>query len=777
MSENIEHPLTIDLNQFKLHLNVKNRIETTLHFDSPSRMFYLSVIAFLALQMRKTGKIVSIPLAEHLRLLALLNETVGGAAGSSEKENLLPRIYRKWKDALPNLEGAPLFKVLDRKRQYDEASRKVYLFTEKEKDIWANLFEYKGSEENVRLKFAIDKIGLDLADIAITYGKQTNEAAWSAFLSNQSAHDEQAENKPSEETPGSPAQPAAVQQLPRRFTSRQVATAAALIAFVGVLLLFGWDRLIKPIVNGNNSFGKRTSLSDKPSIAVLPFVNINNDAKQESLCDGLTEEIITTLSRSPDLFVIARTSTYAYKGKQIRVDQVAGELGVRYVLEGSVRKSGNTVRITAQLINAATGSHLWADRYDATGNDVFALEDRISERIVAAITINLTPGKKELAIRKETENIFAHVAFLQGWDHYLKFTSEDFVEAVSLFKKAIELDPRYGRAYAALALTYWSASYGSMNKKLGISYIDARLLARKYHNEAMKNPTALAHLVNSQYYLSRRQHDESIAELKQALAMEPNNPYCNVLMGRSLFFSGKPQEAIAFINQAIRLDPRNKNRYLPFLGGAQFCMGNTQEAAALVEQGIKMNPELTGTAGWLIASYGLLGRMKDAHAALETFNHWKIVNHTLKHNMYFYPFKEQAVADRFAEGLMKAGMRGGQSGYLPAFRENRLTGNEIRKLLFGSTSTGPFGVDDNQQWWIYRNKNGDFTWRGPEKEQIDSGISRIEGDMLCQQHKKRLQGHEFCSTVFRNPKGTAAGKDEYFLVHDMGIVPFSVVKQ
>lgn len=768
MPDKIAPPLTIDLKQFKLHLKVKERIETTLHFDSPSRMFYLSVIAFLVHQMQKTGKVASIPLAEHLRMLALLNETVGGAAGSSEKESLLPRIYRKWKDALPNLEGAPLFKALGRKRQYDEASRKIYLFTEKEKDLWANLFEYKGSEENVRLKFAIDKIGLGLDDVTIVYGEETNEAAWSAFLSGLNVDDasprETENNQPSRETSGDPMQPVTVQTFRRRLTLRQAGIAAAVIAIAGVLVLFSWSRLQKPTL----------SFSDKPSIAVLPFVNINNDAKQESLCDGLTEEIITTLSRSPDLLVIARTSTYAYKGKQIRVDQVAGELGVRYVLEGSVRGSGKDVRITAQLIDATTGSHVWADRYDDTAGDIFALEDRITERIVAAITVNLTPGKKEITIHKETENVFAHAAFLQGWDHYLKHTSENFAEAVRLFKKAIELDPGYGRAYAALALTYWSASYGSMGKKLGIAYADARLLAREYHKEAMKNPTALAHLLSSQYYLSRRQHDEAIAELKQALALEPNNPSCHALMGRTLFFSNRPQEAIEFINQAIRLDPRNKNRYLPFLGGAQFCMGNTQEAAALVEQGIKLHPELTGTAGWLIASYGLLGRAKDAHAAIETFNHWKIINHTLKHNMYFYPFKDRAVADRFAEGLIKAGMRGAQSGYLPAFKENRLSGDEIRKLLFGTTTTGPFGVDDNQQWWIHRNKNGDFTWRGPETEQMDSGTSRIEGDMLCQQFRKRWGGNEFCSTVFRNPKGKAATKDEYFLAHDMGFVPFSV---
>src|SRR5574342_851500 len=170
MTGNAKHNLlTIDLNQFRLHIALKNRIELTLHFNSPSRKFYLSVIAFVVNEMKRLGKITSIPLEGHHDLLALLNETVGGSAGSSETENLLPRIYRKWQHALPNLEEAPLFKVLGKKKGFEEGIGKAYLFTETEKDSWANLFEYKGSEENVRLKFAIDRVGATLDDVTIIY--------------------------------------------------------------------------------------------------------------------------------------------------------------------------------------------------------------------------------------------------------------------------------------------------------------------------------------------------------------------------------------------------------------------------------------------------------------------------------------------------------------------------------------------------------------------------------------------------------------------------------
>ena len=183
MIESSRSSLQIDLSEFKLSLYLKNRTQLTLHFNSPSRRFYLSVIALTLNEMKRLGKVKSIPLQDHVDLLALLNESIGGAAGSSEKENLLTRIYRKWKDALPNLEEAPLFKVLGRKKEEGEGTiGKIYSFTDAEKDRWANLFEYAGSEENVRLKFAIDKIGVSLDETSLIFGDFRDGEAWDQFL-------------------------------------------------------------------------------------------------------------------------------------------------------------------------------------------------------------------------------------------------------------------------------------------------------------------------------------------------------------------------------------------------------------------------------------------------------------------------------------------------------------------------------------------------------------------------------------------------------------------
>ena len=412
MAENTKpHPITIDLNQFKLHIELKNRIELTLHFNSPSRRFYLSVIAFVVNEMKRQGKMTSIPLEGHHDLLALLNETIGGSAGSSEKENLLPRIYRKWKDALPNLEEAPLFKVLGRKKGYEEGIGKTYPFTETEKDSWANLFEYKGSEENVRLKFAIDKIGATLDDIVIIYEDSLNAEAWERFISSLKEKEGRKSRRQNLTNLFQKSLRLQLLRLERKRTLlpgryRWVALMAAIVVVLGAITLAIWRTHSKPDPDDVASIEKMAfPLPDEPSIAVLPFVNMSGDPKQEFLCDGMTEEIITALSKVPRMFVIARNSTFTYKGKPVKVKQVSEELGVRYVLEGSLQRSGDRVRITAQLIDALTGNHLWAERYDRDLKDIFALQDEITIKILNGVQVKLTTGEKLQGPKNMPKNI------------------------------------------------------------------------------------------------------------------------------------------------------------------------------------------------------------------------------------------------------------------------------------------------------------------------------------------------------------------------------------
>jgi len=790
MAESSRPSIQIDLNDFKLHLHLKGRTQLTLHFNSPSRKFYLSVIALLVNEMKKSPKIRSISLQEHLDLIALLNETIGGAAGSSDKENLLHRIYVKWKDALPNLEEAPLFKVLGKKKEEgDGAIGKVYSFTDEEKDGWANLFDYMGSHENVRLRFAIDKIGVSLEGTSLIFGDFRNGEAWEQFiLSLKDVRQEEpqefevVEEAEVIEAPVVSEAPAITISPPqeRKVSWFSKYRWVMVVVVIGVVVGAIWRIYLSPAPVTVASIDRmKYPLPDRPSIAVLPFINLSKDSDQESFSDGITEDLITDLSKISGLLVIASNSTFTYKGKRVKVKQVAEELGVRYVLEGSVRRAGDEIRINAQLVDAMTGNHLWAERYDGTMGRIFALQDQINQKIVNALAVKLTGQEREQLGQKGTENIAAHDEFLKGWGHYFRLTPDDFAKANSSFRRAIELDPNYDRAYAALALLHWTATqHPALLVRLGMNWQEARLRPREFLQKAMKRPTSIAYNVSSQMHLYLRQHEQAISEIEKALSLDPNDSACHQTMAFILNMTGRPKEAMDFIEKGMRMDPHNPSRYLWLLGLAHFNKGEFAEAAKSLEKALRLNPENWGINTQLAAFYGLLGRKQEGREALEIVRKGFGNLIDLPYHMHYYPFTDQRFADRYAEGLLKAGQPPGKmSGrylYFPAFKENQLTGEEIKRLMFGSKITG---IDNRgQQWWREHKKNGEFTWRGGGPIPSDTGKSRIDGDLLCFQFQKRNWGIENCSTVFRNPRGTYESKDEYVRCSDLGLSSFSVVR-
>jgi adenylate cyclase len=361
-------------------------------------------------------------------------------------------------------------------------------------------------------------------------------------------------------------------------------------------------------------------LPDKPSIAVLPFTNMSDDSKQEYFADGITEDLITDLSQMSGLFVIARNSTFVYKGKPVRIRQVAEELGVRYVLEGSVRKAGEQVRINTQLIDATTGNHLWAKRYDGKLDNIFALQDKITQKIVAALAVKLSVGEQEKVSRKETDNIEAYDAFLKGWEHYRRWTPEDFRKAIPYFERAIELDSQYGRAYAAIASVYTEGYQRAWDWShvLGVSAEAMPGLAGEYLKEALNYPTPLAHQVASKWYIILLFPEEAIAEAERAIALDSNDAVGYTAMAGALIYSGKPEEAVDFVNKAMRLDPHNITNYLYTLGLAHFGMEKFQEAVSFFERAFKLNPEIgLVQRAYIAAAYVHLGQEEKAMAELD----------------------------------------------------------------------------------------------------------------------------------------------------------------
>ncbi len=648
MVENTKNPVRIDLNEFKFHIHIKNRIQLTLLFNSPSRRFYLSVITLVVHEMKRLGKVTSIPLEGHHDLLALLNDTIGGSSGSSEKNYLLPRIYRKWQHALPDLENAPLFRVLGKKKEYEEGTDKAYPFTEAEKDCWANLFEYKGSEENVRLKFAIDRVGATLDDIIIVYGDSLDRDAWDGFISSLKG---KRENLPEAE---------ATQSLPESQEQktpwqgwRRWAFLVTLIIVIVVAATLAWNLYLKRGPEEKASVEKMAfPLPDKPSIAVLPFVNMSGDPKYEFLSDGITEEIITALSKSRDLFVIARNSVFTYKGKSMKVKQVSEELGVHFVLEGSIRCEANRVRISAQFIDALTGYHLWAERYDREMKQILVLQEEIALKVLTALQ-KLQKDDARIMGRR-AKNLDAYLKAMEGRERFHRQTKEDNAFARKLLKEAIDLDPDYARAYVLLAATYNMDVHYGTTKSPRESWEQAIKLTQKAIALDPSDGRARAYV--AMLYAMIRQWDKGFPEVEQALTLEPDSPDVLLNAGNFFTFVGNYEEAIRLIEKAIRLNPFPHAVYFYNLSGAYRMARRYDEAIEMAKRGIQRAPGNLLSYIALTASLSKAGRYDEARAAAA-----EVLKINPKFSLERYakilPLKNQLYIDRTTDALRKAGLK------------------------------------------------------------------------------------------------------------------------
>ena len=348
------------------------------------------------------------------------------------------------------------------------------------------------------------------------------------------------------------------------------------------------------------------------SIAVLPFTNMSGDPEQEYFSDGISEDIITDLSKIAGLTVIARNSSFTYKGRSVDVREIGRELGVRSVLEGSIRRAGQRVRITAQLIDATSGSHLWAERYDRDLTDIFAVQDEVTTQIVGALKVTLSPAEKARLVEKEPSNIAAYDCVLRGREIMLgkDKNRETFVEAVTYFKKALELDANYSQAYASLGFAHmfdyqnrWSDDPDKSLK-----------LAREYAQKAIDNDPnePMAHGAAALTAIFEKDFDRAQAEVDRTLALNPSSALAHNLLGTIRSYSGRPLEAIPAIEQAMRLDPAFRPQFLHFLGIAYLLAGKYETAAAMLRQRILLVPNTDFSRAVLAATLGHLGEIAEA---------------------------------------------------------------------------------------------------------------------------------------------------------------------
>ena len=444
-----------------------------------------------------------------------------------------------------------------------------------------------------------------------------------------------------------------------------ISLVAAVIVLVAAFVI--WRLYLHPTPSIEVAFKEKMAypLPDKPSIAVLPFVNMSEDPKQEFLSDGLTEEIITALSKIPKLFVIARNSSFVYKGKPVNVQQVSRELGVKYVLEGSVRRSGDQLRITSQLIDATTGNHLWAERYDRQFKDIFAIQDEIAMKILTALQVRLTEGEQAGFQAKSTKNLDAYLKYLQGREYVLAYKRDDLIKARKMGEEIISLDPNFYGGYTLLSLVELHDVWLGISKSPNDSLMRAIELATK---SIAITDTPGPHTILASIYVLFRKHDEALTEARKAVEMDPNGGGAHMILGHVLYMSDRAEEAIPVLQKAIRLNPYPPANYYHNLAFAYLMLGKNEEAITAARKAVRIQPDNILAHLALVSSYSLLGREEEARAEVG-----EVLRIDPKYSVEEWekrsPIKSRDFTRKYYDSLRKAGLPEKPSATIPPSAE------------------------------------------------------------------------------------------------------------
>jgi adenylate cyclase len=446
--------------------------------------------------------------------------------------------------------------------------------------------------------------------------------------------------------------------LSRIWRSPRLSTAAGVVLML-LALAAGAVYLRQPAALWDTLLGDRGAQRGQPAIAVLPFVDISPTHDQQYLADGITEELIIGLAKFPELIVMARNATFAYKDKPIDVRQVGKDLNAQYVVEGSLQRSDQNVRVTAQLIDATTGRQIWADRYDRQVDNIFAIRDDITRSIAGTLgsIAGVVAFAEAARVSAQNPNSFtAYDYVMKGWYAYNKFTREDNAAARKFFEQAIKIDPDYARAYAGLAWTY------ELDYDFEWTDDDKRSLEL-----ALENANTAVRLDPSDEeaqwglgwaYLYQRQHENALAHYKRARELNPNDAEVLAEMGNFLIYNGQPKQAIDQVKEAIRLNPNHYEWYVYYVGWAYEEAGMPEEAIKVFEQAIDLkNPdeEQLWYLPTIAAAYAELGRMDDAHEVVKTVLS-RDPTFSIAKKVSRYPYKTKELAERYANALRRAGL-------------------------------------------------------------------------------------------------------------------------
>ena len=464
--------------------------------------------------------------------------------------------------------------------------------------------------------------------------------------------------------------------LRRRWQNTLGTMPGARLAFVlvGLLLLGGviaiWRLSLRPSAPVALAPGQRTAvpgLPDKPSIAVLPFVNMSGDAAQEYFSDGMTEDLITDLARLRGLFVIARNSVFTYKGKAVKTDQVGQELRVRYILEGSVRKVNDRMRVTAQLVEAATGYHLWAERYDRDVHDIFAVQEEIAARITKALAVQLTAEEKEHMGRPYTSSVAAWDLFMQGTAYYRKYTKEDNATAREFFERAIQEDPEFVRAIANVSATHrqdwtfaWVSDLDAAKREARNQADRAVRLAQSKKELAPSLPYAYQQLAYVHMYSGEVR--EAVAKTTEAVKLDPQYADGHAALAQMLIYDGQPQAALAAMEEAKKWNPKPPAYYHYHIGQAYYVLGvlekqtsHFETATGHLQKALEISANFRPARAYLVAVYVELGQLTEAQNAMKTLQSMGRRKDLFTDSQRVAPFRMPEITERLLRAWEQAG--------------------------------------------------------------------------------------------------------------------------
>ena len=406
--------------------------------------------------------------------------------------------------------------------------------------------------------------------------------------------------------------------------------------------------------NAPDQSSENAAIVQKPAVAVLPFDNLSGDPEQEYFSDGLSEDIITLLSAWRSFPVVARNSSFAFKGQSQDARQIGTDLSARYIIEGSVRKSGNRVRVTAQLIDAETGHHLWADKLDGTLHDIFEIQDEITRRIVSSVEPEMEEAERNKAATKRSSSLSAWDYYLRGRAHLHRITPQDNTEARAMFEKAIELDPHYSDAYAGLAFTYIYDMVLEIFEDR--SACEKRALDNARRAVELDDSSSIAHLSLGSAYIYMNQHDLSIAETRTAVELNPSNVFARLALGNRLDIVGNAEEGVPLLENSLELNPRDPHSHIYFgqIARAYINAREYEKALEWLRDAVRRKPDYPHTYHLLTICLGHLGRTSEAQEAARHCEH--LHPGFIEKRMYWNIYAEPAANEHLTEGLRKAGV-------------------------------------------------------------------------------------------------------------------------